>query len=130
VTGSTAPAPFGHYSPATVTPDGAIWVSAQLPAGGVSPDSPIAEQTQQALSNILSIVESSGGRIESIAKVNLYLTDIADWEAVDAVFGEVFGEHRPARAVLQVAGLHHGFRVAADAVAWRTHESAPERKGE
>jgi len=130
VTDSAAPAPFGHYSPAAITPDGAIWVSAQLPAGGVSPDSPVAEQTQQALSNILSIVESSGGRIESIAKVNLYLTDIADWEAVDAVFGEVFGAHRPARAVLQVGGLHHGFRVAADAVAWRTHASAAERKGE
>lgn len=120
--GSTAPAPFGHYSPAMVTPDGTIWVSAQLPVGGAAPDSPVAEQTRQALSNLLSVVESSGGRIESVAKVNLYLTDIADWEAVDAIFSEVFGEHRPARAVLQVGGLHHGFRVAADAVAWTTGE--------
>ncbi|MCX4672193.1 RidA family protein [Streptomyces sp. NBC_01381] len=75
-----------------VTPDGTVWVSAQLPVGG---------------------------NAESVAKVQFYLTDIAAWEAVDAVFAEVFGDHRPARAVLQVAGLHHGFRVAADAVARR-----------
>ncbi|MBT2229891.1 RidA family protein [Nonomuraea sp. NEAU-A123] len=80
-------APFGHYSPATVTPDGTIWVSAQLPMGsGISAHSPVPRQTR----------------------------------AVDAVFAEVFGERRPARTVLQVGGLHHGFRVAADAVSWRT----------
>jgi 2-iminobutanoate/2-iminopropanoate deaminase len=116
----TGPAPFGHYSPATVTPDGTIWVSAQLPVGGESSDSPVTRQTRQALLNVLSIVESFGGKIETVAKVNLYLTDIADWEAADTAFGEVFGDHRPARTVLQVAGLHHGFRVAADAVSWRT----------
>ncbi|GAA4700697.1 RidA family protein [Phytohabitans rumicis] len=114
-----APEPFGHYAQATVTPDGAIWVSAQLPVG-VGADSTVAEQARQVLANVLSIVVSGGGRTDSVAKVNLYLTDISDWSSVDAVFAAAFGDHRPARAVLQVAGLHHGFRVAADAVAWRT----------
>lgn len=113
-----APEPFGHYAQATVTPDGTVWVSAQLPVG-VSADSTGAEQARRVLSNVLSIVEAGGGRVDSVAKVNLYLTDISDWASVDAVFGAVFGDHRPARAVLRVAGLHHGFRVAADAVAWR-----------
>ncbi|MFI7638893.1 RidA family protein [Nonomuraea sp. NPDC049400] len=103
-------APFGHYSLATVTPDGTIWVSAQLPVGsGISADSSVPRQARQALSNVLSIVESYGGSLESIAKVNLYLTDISDWDAVDTVFAEVFGDHLPARTVLQVGGLHHGF---------------------
>jgi reactive intermediate/imine deaminase len=115
-----APQPFGHYAQATVTPDGAIWVSTQLPVG-VSGDSTVAEQTRQALTNVLSIVAASGGRASSIARLNLYLTDVSDWASVDAVFAAVFGDHRPARAVLQVAGLHHGFRVAADAVAWRSN---------
>jgi 2-iminobutanoate/2-iminopropanoate deaminase len=115
------PPPFGHYAQATVTPDSTIWVSAQLPIG-VSADSTAAEQTRQALSHVLSIVEAGGGRAESVAKVNLYLTDISDWTSVDAVFGAMFGDHRPARTVLQVAGLHHGFRVAADAVAWRSQD--------
>ena len=63
MTDSAAPAPFGHYSPAAVTPDGAIWVSAQLPAGGVSPDSPVAEQTQQALSNVRNHSESNTAHV-------------------------------------------------------------------
>lgn len=118
---ATAPAPFGHYAQATVTPDGAVWVSAQLPVGGgVLATSPLAEQTRQALTNVLAIVEAAGGRADSVARVTLYLTDISDWDSVDAVFGEVFGTHRPARAVLQVAGLHHDYRVAADAVGWCT----------
>ena len=120
VTTPGAPEPSGHYAQAAVTPDGTIWVSAQLPVG-VSADATVAEQARQTLSNVLSIVEAGGGGVDSVAKVCLYLTDISDWAGVDAVFGEVFGVHRPARAVLQVTGLHHGFRVAADAVAWRVH---------
>lgn len=120
VAAAAAPEPFGHYSQAIVTPDGTIWVSAQLPIGsGVAPVSAVPAQARQALANIVSIVESAGGEVNSIAKVNLYLTDISDWESVDGAFSEVFQEHRPARAVLQIAGLHHGYRVAADAIAWR-----------
>ncbi|WP_392839719.1 RidA family protein [Streptomyces sp. LN500] len=118
-----APKPFGHYAQATVTPDGTIHVSAQLPVGGEAlPESAVPVQARQVLSNLLSIVEEAGGATDSVAKVTLYVTEIADWEAVDLVFGEAFGDHRPARAVLQVAGLHHGFKLAADAVAWRIHE--------
>ncbi|GAB2603821.1 RidA family protein [Kribbella endophytica] len=110
--------PLGHYSPATVTPDGTIWVSAQLPQGAAA-DSTVAEQAHRVLAQIVAVVEAAGGAVDSVAKVTLFLTDVGDWEAVNVVYAEVFGEHRPARAVLQVAGLHHGYRVAADAVAWR-----------
>jgi enamine deaminase RidA (YjgF/YER057c/UK114 family) len=115
---AAAPQPFGHYAQAAVTPDGLIWVSTQLPVG-IPPDATIEEQTHRALSNVLSVVEAGGGRLDSVARVTLYLTGIADWASVDATFGAVFGDHRSARGMLQVAGLHHGFRVAADAVAWR-----------
>jgi reactive intermediate/imine deaminase len=123
ITPSAAPQPFGHYSQGAVTPDGTIWVSAQLPVGGtVTSTSPAREQAHRALSNVLSIIEAAGGRKDSVAKVNIYLTDISDWDVIDGTFGEIFGTHRPARAVVQVAGLHHGFRVAADAMAWKIHE--------
>jgi len=112
-----APAPFGHYSPATVSPDGTIWVSAQLPVGGDGVDA--ASQARQALHNVVTIVEAAGGTVASVLKVTLYVVDIDDWRAVDAAFAEVFGAHRPARAVIQVAGLHHGFRVSADAIGWK-----------
>ena len=105
-----APAPFGHYAPATVSPDGTIWVSAQLPVGGGDSDASAAvpEQTRRALANVVAIVEAAGGTITSVLKVTLYLVDIDDWEPVDAAFADVFSAHRPARAVVQVAGLHHG----------------------
>jgi enamine deaminase RidA (YjgF/YER057c/UK114 family) len=116
-----APEPFGHYSHATITPDGMIWASAQLPVnGGVTPASPVPAQARQALVQLRSVIEAAGGAIASVAKVTLYLTEISDWDSVDTVFGDMFGAHRPARTVIQVAGLHHGFRVAADAVAWRS----------
>jgi reactive intermediate/imine deaminase len=115
-----APQPVGHYSQAAVTPDGTVWVSAQLPfGGGIHPGSAIAEQARQALANVVAIAESAGATVHSLAKITVYLTDISDWATVDAVVGDILGEHRPARTVLQIAGLHHGFGVAVDAVAWR-----------
>jgi reactive intermediate/imine deaminase len=115
-----APAPLGHYAPAVVSPDGTIWVSAQLAvAGDEHHRSSLAEEAHQALANVVAIVEAAGGTVASVVKVTLYLVDIDDWAAADTAFAEVFGGHRPARAVIQVAGLHHGFRVAADAIAWR-----------
>jgi reactive intermediate/imine deaminase len=116
-----APAPFGHYAQATVSPDGTIWVSAQLPVApdGSSPSTDVPQQALRALANVLAVVEAAGGTVGSVLKVTLYVADIDDWEGVDAAFADTFGAHRPARAVVQVSGLHHGFAVAADAVAWR-----------
>lgn len=131
VTTAVAPEPFGHYSQATIMPDDAIRVSAQLPAGsGISADSAVSDQARQALSDVLSIVEAAGGHLDSIARVTLHLTDITNRESVDVVYAQMFGAHRPARAVLQVTGPHHGFGVAADAVAWLVpgrpaHEQPP-----
>ena len=68
---------------------------------------------------MVAIVEAAGGTVASVLKVTLYLIDIDDWEAVDRRSPTCSVTHRPARAVVQVAGLHHGFRVAADAIAWR-----------
>lgn len=114
-----APAPFGHYAPGLVSPDGTIWVSAQLPVAGDERDfSAVSQQARRALANVVSIVEAAGGTVASVVKVTLYLVDIDDWAVVDTAFADVFGAHRPARAMVQVAGLHHGFRVAADAIAW------------
>jgi len=115
-----APDPSGHYAHATVTPDGTIRASAQLPLGnGLTPGSPAEAQARQVLTNLAAVIRAAGGTVASIAKLTLYVTDITDWGAVDAAVRDLCGDHRPARAVLQVAGLHHGFRVAADAVAWR-----------
>ncbi len=69
-----APAPLGHYAPAVVSPDGTIWVSAQLPvAGDEHHRSSLAEEAHQALANVVAIVEAAGGTVASVVKVTLYL---------------------------------------------------------
>ncbi|WP_334174371.1 RidA family protein [Pseudoxanthobacter sp.] len=119
-----APAPGGHYSQGTRA-NGLIFVSGQLPvsaAGTGDPGAPFADQARQALANVLAVVEAGGGSPGSIARLTVYLADIADWAAFDAVAAEVLGNARPARTVVPVAGLHHGYRVEIDAIAaaeWR-----------
>lgn len=115
----SAPAPLGHYSQAVVH-NGLIFVSTQLPMEpGQMVDSGAAagEQARRALQNVLSVVESAGGSRESILRVTIYLADIASWNMVNAVYEQVMGPAKPARGVIQVAGLHHDFKVAMDAVA-------------
>jgi len=119
VTTDKAPRPGGHYSQATVH-GGVIYVSGQLPIApgeGVKDPGSIEDQTRQALANLLAIVEAGGGNRESVLRVTLYIAHIEDWKAVNEVFADVFGEHRPARAVVPVGLLHYGYGIEIDAIA-------------
>lgn len=114
-----APRPGGHYSQATVH-NGVIYVSGQLPiAPGEGPKDPgsIGDQTRQALENLLAVVDASGGSVNSVLKVTLYVAHMDDWKAVNEVFAEVFGEHRPARTIVPVGLLHYGYAIEIDAIA-------------
>jgi enamine deaminase RidA (YjgF/YER057c/UK114 family) len=65
----------------------------------------IAEQTRRSLAIIQAAVESLGGKIEHIIRTRMFVTDIFKWEEVASVHGEIFGEIRPATAILEVARL-------------------------
>jgi enamine deaminase RidA (YjgF/YER057c/UK114 family) len=65
----------------------------------------IAEQTRRSLAIIQAAVESLGGKIEHIIRTRMFVTDILKWEEVASVHGEIFGEIRPATAILEVARL-------------------------
>jgi enamine deaminase RidA (YjgF/YER057c/UK114 family) len=73
-------------------------------ADGKYPGS-IAEQTRRSLAIIQAAVESLGGKIEHIIRTRMFVTDIFKWEEVASVHGEIFGEIRPATAILEVARL-------------------------
>jgi enamine deaminase RidA (YjgF/YER057c/UK114 family) len=73
-------------------------------ADGTYPSS-IAEQTRRSLAIIQAAVESLGGKIEQIIRTRMFVTDIFKWEEVASVHGEIFGEIRPATAILEVARL-------------------------
>src|SRR5690348_8328479 len=119
ITTANAPKPAGHYSQATVY-NGLIFVAGQLsidPATGAQKSGPIEEQTEQALNNVLAILQAAGSDWSRVLKMTIYVADINLWDAVNKVYSRVLGEHRPARAIIPTGALHHGFLIEIDAVA-------------
>ena len=114
-----APAPAGHYSQAVVH-DGRVYVAGQLPIDpadpGASPGS-IEAQTERALRNVEAILSAAGSSLDQLLSVTVYVTDIAHWPKVNEVYARTLGSHRPARAVVPVPTLHHGWGVEIQAIA-------------
>lgn len=65
----------------------------------------IKEATKLVLANLLSIVQAGGGDLESVAKVEVYIKDLKDFDEINEAYREFFGTHRPARVCVQVAAL-------------------------
>ena len=116
-----APAPGGHYAQATATGD-LLFVAGQLPVrpdGTHLSDAPFEDQARQALANLLAIVRAGGSAPERVLKVNVYIAGIEHWPAFNRVYAEMFGDAKPARAVVPVPELHFGYLVEVDAIATR-----------
>ncbi|HET7204687.1 MAG TPA: RidA family protein [Steroidobacteraceae bacterium] len=62
-------------------------------------------QTRQVLANIRAALERAGARLEDVVRTRMYVTDISQWEAIGRAHGEVFGEIRPATAMVEVRKL-------------------------
>jgi len=114
-----APKPAGHYAQATVH-DGTVYVAGQLsidPATGEKLHGSIEEQTERTLRNLEAILHAAGSDFAHLLKVNVYVTDIAHWPRVNAVYARVVGNEMPARAVVPVPALNHGLLIEIDAIA-------------
>ena len=115
-----APPPGGHYSQATSW-NGLVFVSGQLPvlkAGDHSlAKASFEEQARCAFGNMLAVLDAAGARPEDVLKVTVYIAEMADWPACDAIFAELFGDARPARAIVPTQLLHYGYRIEVDAIA-------------
>jgi 2-iminobutanoate/2-iminopropanoate deaminase len=115
------PSPVGPYSPATAF-ERLVFVSGQGavdPATGrlAAPD--VETQTEQVLRNIEAILRAAGSDLSHVLRCGVFLVDMADFAAMNGVYGRVFGAHRPARTTVQVAALPlAGLRVEIDAVAY------------
>lgn len=114
-----APLPAGHYSQAMVH-NGLVYVSGQLPIDpqtGEKQTGSIEAQTRLVLRNLSAILEASGSSLKRVLKVTVYISDISLWGKVNEVYAEIFGDHRPARAIVPTRDLHFGFKIEMDAVA-------------
>lgn len=78
----------------------------------------VAEQTRQVLTNLSTVLDTEGASLADVVKTTVYLRDMDDFAAMNAVYAEGFGEHRPARATVAVVGLPLGALVEIDAWAY------------
>jgi 2-iminobutanoate/2-iminopropanoate deaminase len=114
-----APTPAGHYSQAIIY-NGLIYVAGQLPINPVTGEKlqgSIEEQTERTLRNIEAILQAANSDLNRVLKMTVYVSDISQWGAVNAVYARVMGEHKPARAIVPVKELHYGFLIEMDAIA-------------
>lgn len=120
VTSTEAPAAIGAYSQAVRTGE-LVFVSGQLPldpATGELVGADVRAQAAQSLSNGAAILAAAGSSMDRVVKTTILLTDIADFAAVNEVYGERFtGPVLPARAAYQVAALPRGANVEIEFVA-------------
>jgi 2-iminobutanoate/2-iminopropanoate deaminase len=115
------PKPVGPYSPGMGF-ERLVFVSGQAgvdPATGLlAPDT--EAQTEQCLKNVRAILEAAGSSLQHVLRCGVFLVDMGEFQTMNAVYSRMFGEHRPARTTVQVAGLPGaGLRVEIDAVAYR-----------
>jgi 2-iminobutanoate/2-iminopropanoate deaminase len=120
-----APQPAGHYSQGIVH-QGLVFVAGQVaidPETGEKKLSSIEEQTEQTLKNVAAILEAAGSDLHHVLKTTVYITDINLWGQVNEAYAKVFGDHRPARAIIPVRDLHYGFLIEIEALAALKEES-------
>jgi 2-iminobutanoate/2-iminopropanoate deaminase len=122
-----APPPAGHYSQA-IAHGGLIYVAGQLPvdphSGAVVGGGSAALQTEQTLRNVEAILRAAGSSLDRVLSATVYVTSREYWSEVNATFARLFGEHRPARAIVPVADLKAGCVVEIQVIAAAPDEAA------
>ena len=120
ITTSEAPAAIGPYSQAIRAGD-FLFLSGQIPidpATGQLVEGSIGDQTHRVLRNLGAILAAAGASFEDVVKTNVYLADMADFAAMNAIYGTYFPAPAPARATIQAARLPRDVRVEIDLVAY------------
>ena len=116
-----APAAIGPYSQA-VEAGGFVFVSGQLPVDpstGQFAEGGIAELTRRSLQNVQAILRAAGLGLENVVKTTVFLADMEDFAAMNAVYAEFFGTPAPARSAVAVKTLPKGARVEIECIAAR-----------
>ena len=115
----SAPKAIGPYSQAIVA-GGLLFASGQIPlvpSTGELLRGDIQEQTHQVLRNLAAVLEASGASLSTVVKTSVFLADMGEFAAMNEVYAEHFGDHRPARSTVQAGALPRNVSVEIDAIA-------------
>ena len=122
ITTAKAPAAMGPYSQAIVAGE-LVFCAGQIGLDPVSREvvsGDIKEQTNRVLDNLAAVLEAAGSGLDRVVKTTVFLEDIAEFAAMNEVYADRFGTHRPARSTVQVAKLPgSGGRVEIECIAFR-----------
>jgi 2-iminobutanoate/2-iminopropanoate deaminase len=116
-----APRAIGPYSQALAAGD-LVFCSGQIaldPRTGEMTGGDAGAQARQALGNLARVLEAAGSDLGRVLKTTLFLVDMGDFAAVNEVYAEAFGAHRPARSTVAVSALPKGARFEVEAIALR-----------
>ena len=114
-----APGAVGLYSQG-IAADGFVFTAGQIPinpASGKVEAETIEDQTRQVLTNIDAVLRAAGSGLDRVVKMTVFMTDLADFQAMNGVYAEFFPSNPPARSAVQVVALPLGVQVEMEAVA-------------
>jgi 2-iminobutanoate/2-iminopropanoate deaminase len=114
-----APKAIGPYSQA-VAAGGLIFCAGQGaidPKSGENVKGDVRAETERTLDNLSAVLAAAGSDFAHVVKTTVFLTDMADFAAMNEAYARRFGEHRPARSTVAVAALPRGFKVEIECVA-------------
>lgn len=116
-----APAAIGPYSQGIVVePRKLLYTAGQIPLDpgtGQMVAGNIETQTRQVLENLKAILEAAGTNLENVIKTTVFLADMNDFAAMNAIYSQYFGPKAPARSAVQVARLPRDARIEIEAIA-------------
>ena len=118
VTTTNAPAAIGPYAQGMIV-NNMFYSSGQIPltAAGEMVDGGIDEQTTQVFENLKAVLEAAGSSLDHVVKTMVFLSDMEDFAAMNAVYAEAFGAHTPARSAVEVARLPKDAKVEIEVIA-------------
>ncbi len=123
---SDAPQAIGPYSQAIIAGD-MVFCSGQIPLtpDGVLVEGDVAAQTRQVLTNLQAVLAAAGSSLDQVVKTTVFLVDMNDFAAMNAVYAGFFTANPPARSTVQVARLPRDARVEIEAIALRRSSYSP-----
>lgn len=125
ISANNAPSAIGPYNHA-ICMEGIVFTSGQLgidPATGKLCEG-VEAQARQSFTNVVNVLKASGASADDIVKTTVFVTDLADFSKVNAIYGEFFGPNYPARSCVQVAALPAGGLVECECIAFKSADES------